>query len=120
MRTPSKSYWGGEGVRRLSPKELKEIPKVDIVLTHTRPAGVFPIDKDNIKGWLDRDYNLAYDLDKELSKITEVFEVLYKKNPKGFVHYYGHFHTSNIELFGVYKHQLLNINELIEHPVGYD
>ena len=114
-RTPSKGYWWNEIVPRLTEKELDKIPSdIDIVLTHTRPKGVFPVSKNNIWEWLDRDHNLEYDLDEELDRISEVFEVLYKRNLKGFTHYYGHFHMSNTEFIGKVKHQLLNIDELIE------
>ena len=114
-RTPSKGYWWNEIVPRLTEQELEQIPiGIDIVLTHTRPKGVFPVSKNNIKHWLDRDYNLEYDLDEELDRISEVFEVLYTQNLKGFTHFYGHFHMSNEEYIGNNKHILLNIDELIE------
>lgn len=114
-RTPSKGYWWNEIVPRLTEKELDKIPTdIDIVLTHTRPKGVFPISKDGIKGWMERDYNLEYDLDEELDRISEVFEVLYIRNLKGFTHFYGHMHMTNTEYIGNVKHRLLNIDELIE------
>jgi len=113
-RTPSKSYWWNEIVPDLPQQELDKIPKgIDIVLTHTRPQGIFPIDKNNIKLWLLRDKNLEYDLDFELDRITKVFDAINKKNTC-YTHYYGHFHMSNVEHFGDVKHQLLNIDELIE------
>ena len=113
-RTPSKDYWWNEIVPDLPQQELDKIPKgIDIVLTHTRPQGIFPIDKNNIKLWLLRDKNLEYDLDFELDRITKVFDAINKKNTC-YTHYYGHFHMSNVEHFGDIKHQLLNIDELIE------
>ena len=63
---------------------------------------------------MERDYNLEYDLDEELDRISEVFEWLYAKNLKGFTHYFGHMHMSNTEYIDNVKHQLLNIDELIE------
>jgi hypothetical protein len=98
----------------LPQQELDKIPKgIDIVLTHTRPQGIFPIDKNGIKLWLLRDKNLEYDLDFELHRITKVFDAINKKNTC-YTHYYGHFHMSKVEHFGDIKHQLLNIDELIE------
>ena len=114
-RTPSKGYWWNEIVPQLIDEELEKIPSdIDIVLTHTSPKGVFPVTQNNIQGWLARDYNLEYDLQIELDRITEVFDWLRAKNPDGFVHFYGHFHASNVEFIEEYKHQLLNIDELIE------
>ena len=113
-RTPSKSYWWNEMVPDLPQQELDKIPKgIDIVLTHTRPQGVFPIDKKGIEYWLLRDMGLDYDLGVELGRITKVFDTINKKNTC-YTHYYGHFHMSNVEHFGDIKHQLLNIDELIE------
>jgi predicted phosphodiesterase len=113
-RTPSKSYWWNEMVPDLPQQELDKIPKgIDIVLTHTRPQGIFPIDKNGIEHWLLRDRGLDYDLGVELGRITKVFDAINKKNTC-YTHYYGHFHMSNTEHFGDIKHQLLNIDELIE------
>jgi predicted phosphodiesterase len=113
-RVPSKTYWWNEMVPDLPQQELDKIPKgIDIVLTHTRPQGVFPIDKNGIEHWLLRDMGLDYDLGVELGRITKVFDAI-NKNNTCYTHYYGHFHMSNVEHFGDIKHQLLNIDELIE------
>ena len=113
-RIPSKSYWWNEMVPDLPQQELDKIPKgIDIVLTHTRPQGIFPIDKNGIEHWLLRDRGLDHDLGVELGRITKVFDAINKKNTC-YTHYYGHFHMSNTEHFGDIKHQLLNIDELIE------
>lgn len=115
LRTVGKSYWGGEMVKEPTTKMLEEIPSdIDIILTHTRPEGVFPVSKDGIKGWMERDMALENDLNIELSRITRVFNVISIKNPQEMKHFYGHFHTSNSEHINNIKHQLLNIDELIE------
>ena len=113
-REPTKSYWWNEIVTELTQEELDEIPsKLDIVLTHTRPLGVFPIGKDEIEGWLSRDKCLQHDLDVEALRINKVFDAINKKN-ECYTHYYGHFHTSNTEFIEGRKHQCLAINEVIE------
>jgi len=114
LRTPSKSYWWNEGMNALSTTQLDEIPVgLDIVITHTRPSGVFPINKNNIKSWLDRDMTLNKDLNNELNIITDLFQELNWKNEK-YQHFYGHFHMSNTEFIDGNIHKLLNIKEICE------
>tara|TARA_R110000803_G_scaffold206817_1_gene274328 strand:- start:1325 stop:2071 length:747 start_codon:yes stop_codon:yes gene_type:complete len=113
-RTPSKSYWWNEAVNRLSEHDLAGIPdNLDIVITHTRPKGVFPISKDNIKFWMEKDMSLERDLDIELDIISDIFDNINSKNPE-YQHFYGHFHTSNLDIIGDVKHKLLNIKEICE------
>lgn len=114
-RIPSKSYWWNEGVKALDEYQVGYIPSnIDIVITHTRPRGVFPVTKDGIEYWLLKDMALERDLDIELEVITDIFDALRSKNPQGFKHYYGHFHTSNFEKIGEVEHHLLDIDELKE------
>ena len=113
-RTPSKSYWWDEGVNSLSNSELDEIPNnIDIVITHTRPRGVFPVDKNNIEHWLLKDMGLDNDLEIELETISTIFNAINSRNTQ-YQHFYGHFHMSNTEYLHTNKHKLLNIKEICE------
>lgn len=113
-RTPNKSYWWNENVTALSAKDLADIPdNLDIVITHTRPQGVFPLDKRGIEYWLLKDMALDVDLDIELEVISDIFEEINAKNSE-YRHYYGHFHDSFTECIDDRWHNLLNICELRE------
>jgi hypothetical protein len=113
-RVPSKSYWWNEGVNRLNNSELDEIPgNIDIVITHTRPKGVFPVNKKGIEHWLLKDMGLDRDLDIELGVITDIFDTINNKN-KEYQHFYGHFHASNLDIIKGVRHKLLNIKEICE------
>jgi len=114
QRTPSKSYWWNEGVNRLSREELDEIPAdIDIVITHTRPRGVFPVSKNNIEHWLLKDMGLNRDLDIELDIISDIFTEINSVNSE-YQHFYGHFHMSNLDIIKGVRHKLLNIKEICE------
>ena len=113
-RTANRSYWWDEHFSIPSAKELAEIPNdLDVVVTHTRPTGVWPIDKNNIQYWLLRDMSLDRDLEVEGMNMKTMFDSI-KEDNKKFIHYYGHFHKSNTEFIGDVKHQALDIKELVE------
>ena len=114
QRIPGRSYWWNENVTALSAKDLALIPdNLDIVITHTRPQGVFPINKNGIEHWLLKDMALDGDLDIELGVISDIFEAINAKNSE-YRHYYGHFHDSYTECIDGRWHSLLNICELRE------
>ena len=113
-RTPSKSYWWNEAVTPLTNEQLDEIPTgIDIVITHTRPRGIFPIDKNNIGYWLQKDMALDRDLEIEIDHITDICNAITAKNAV-YKHFYGHFHMSNQEQVLGVDYRLLDIDEIIE------
>ena len=115
IRTEGRSYWTDEVFTRATMEEINEIPSdIDVIITHSRPDGVWPIDKSNIKDWLLEDMQLDYDIMKEAEDIKHLFDGIVSRSNKYIRHYYGHFHSSSIEHFDNITHQCLSINELIE------
>ena len=114
LRTPGKSYWYDEHFKVPTTEELSKIGDgIDIVLTHTRPIGVWPIDKTNIEYWLLKDMALDRDIEEEGFHMKRLIDSIKEDNPEC-LHLYGHFHKSNVEYHNGWKHQCLDINELIE------
>lgn len=113
QRTVGKSYWLDEKFVLPSLDERNKIGEVDVVITHTRPTGIWPIEKSAISHWIMKDSQLYYDLDWEADDMKTLFNTL-KSNNKSFKHFYGHFHSSKVEYDGEFKHQCLNIDELVE------
>ena len=113
QRTIGKSYWLDEKFVLPSLDERNKIGDVDVVITHTRPTGIWPVEKSSISHWIMKDNQLYYDLDWESNDMKILFDSL-KSNNTSFKHYYGHFHNSNVEYFGEYKHECLNIDQLVE------
>jgi hypothetical protein len=118
LRTQGKSYWSDESFKQLSGDQLAEIPvDLDIIVTHTRPIGIWPIDKSNIQHWLLKDMALDRDIEEEGTYVRRMFDSI-KENQDSFLHFYGHFHKSNKESFEFdgksYVHQCLDIDELVE------
>tara|TARA_B110000914_G_C15393246_1_gene413535 strand:- start:29 stop:841 length:813 start_codon:yes stop_codon:yes gene_type:complete len=117
-RTPGKSYWSDEAFKCLSAEKLAEIPNdLDIIITHTRPHGVWPVDKSNIQYWLLEDLSLYRDIEEEAAWMKQMFDSI-KEDNDSFLHFYGHFHNSNKESYEFdgkrYIHQCLDIDELVE------
>lgn len=117
-RIHGKSYWMDEKFKCLTKEQLDEIPNdLDIIITHTRPEGVWPVDKNNIEYWLLRDMGLERDLEIEGDYMKRMFDAIREKQ-NSYVHFYGHFHTSHEETFETenkrYVHRCLDIDELWE------
>lgn len=99
-------------------EELKGV-KIDIILTHTRPAGVFPYVKGGFNEWVLVDHQLYFDLNDEADMLLKMFNAITNSDTNSDTssdihHLYGHFHTSNTEYSKGVKHQCLGISELIE------
>ena len=118
LRTEGKSYWADEPFKCLSKSQLDEIPNdLDIIVTHTRPNGVWPTDKSGIEHWLLKDMGLYRDIEEEGSWMKDMFDSI-KEKQDSFLHFYGHFHESHKEHFEYdnkrFTHQCLDIDELVE------
>lgn len=112
------TYWYDEGFV-LDKEKLENLTGIDYVITHSSPKFVFPINDfsnvvDSHGPFVQRfawnDYGLKDDLNKERADLTEMWEILNKKNyiKKWF---YGHFHTSKEELVEATDFILLNCDE---------
>tara|TARA_R110000868_G_scaffold214309_1_gene464383 strand:- start:238 stop:1020 length:783 start_codon:yes stop_codon:yes gene_type:complete len=113
VRTQGDSYWSDEKFVLPSLDERNKIGEVDVVITHTRPTGVWPLEKLAIQHWIMKDSQLYYDLDWESGDMKTLFDTL-KSNNTSFKHFYGHFHSSKVEYLGEFKHQCVGIDELVE------
>ena len=108
-----KLYWFDEPFY-LDKEKISNIENIDVVITHTAPEWCYP---DNRQGFGDfvesfsyQDSNLLSDLKNERDLVTEMFRLLKDKSLVK-LHYYGHFHSSEITLNGMTFHCLLNIDE---------
>jgi UDP-2,3-diacylglucosamine pyrophosphatase LpxH len=105
-RTEGVSYWKDETVEYK--KEL--LQKVDILITHTAPSWCFPKSfNEMVYGWANEDSFLLNELTHERYMLDEIFKKCLPKH-----HYYGHFHSSQMENINGCIHRLLNIDELLE------
>lgn len=102
-------------------EKLNEIKDIDIVVTHTAPDFVYPVNKNNnwppvVAQFFPEDPGLANDLIEERALLTEFYNIVTKNNPNITHHIYGHFHTHNIDVVGNCTHICLEINQLYEIP----
>lgn len=111
-------YWYDENFV-LDREKTKEFRGIDIVVTHTAPDFVHPVNTGNnwppiVKQFIDDgDTLLPKDLMEEREQVTEFYNILKKNN--NITHYfYGHFHTNKINCFGQTTFKLLDINEMYE------
>ena len=115
LRTPGKSYWWDEEFKCPLGPGLAEIGgDIDIVLCHTRPAGQYPFEKTNVQRWLLKDMSLSVDIDREELAMKRLCDSIKEDNPDGVHFICGHFHFSHTGYDGPHKHQILDIDELIE------
>ena len=102
------SYWSDE-LFVLKP-ELVE--KCDVLITHSAPTWIGPIDKEGISSWCEKDptlWDLCY---KERKDHDELFRLA-----KPTMHYCGHFHSYHwVEMNGCYS-TILAIEQIKEHKL---
>ena len=115
------SYWENEvfvyDESRLL-ESLKSINKVDIVVTHSAPTRVFPVDLDSLVfEWMARDKTLHADILRDRSEHRKFMNHLIWRGLKPSFWYYGHFHRSRLQIHRGIVFKLLNINEFYEHPL---
>jgi len=102
------SYWSDE-LFVLKP-ELVE--KCDVLITHSAPTWIGPIDKEGISSWCEKDptlWDLCY---KERKDHDELIRLA-----KPTMHYCGHFHSYHwVEMNGCYS-TILAIEQIKEHKL---
>lgn len=82
---------------------------IDTVCTHTAPSICQPLTKDGIKGWIEVDSKLDYDLNNERDVCDKLLKWLSDNGHKVDKWYYGHFHFSNTEYINGIKFTLLDM-----------
>lgn len=106
------SYWPTE-VFVFDKEELNNIQNqgilIDTVCTHTCPSFCYPYTKDGIAMWVEKDERLSDDLHDERENCNKLLNWL-KANGHNITNwYYGHFHSSYVEIVDGIKYTLLNI-----------
>jgi Icc-related predicted phosphoesterase len=82
----------------------------DVLVTHSAPTWIGPIDKSGIQGFISKDENLWEECCKERLAVEQLFN---KSKPKK--SYHGHFHKSYQAYSNGCGATILDINEFIEH-----
>lgn len=111
----SRVTWWEDEVFILDEDKINGISGVDILITHSAPSNLPPINFDGnfpwvVKQFVPNDPNLLHDLINEREELTKLFDLL-KVNNNIKHHFYGHFHSSYNTQRGDCKHICLNINE---------
>ena len=106
IRKPNFSYWEDE-LFVLKPEFA--VP-CDVLITHSAPIWIGPVDKEGILGWCDRDEYLWRDCIKERDDHTELYRLANPK--KAFI---GHFHLPFSVDFRGCRARILAELEIIEH-----
>jgi len=114
-RTEGLNYWANEGVSPYDFEQLNQIDfsTVDIIVTHTSPAGFFPYaSTHDVFGRL-----LPQDAIEERNQMNVVLKDIIEKSSKGtdVYWYYGHFHDSVSGVYKNIKFRCLDISEFYEH-----
>ncbi len=114
---PNRFHWEDEKFV-LNEELAREIKNIDIVVTHTAPDFVYPVNGGKtwpnvVQQFIEEDENLGHELMEERALVTELYRILRKEN--NITHwFYGHFHTTKVEMYGNTNFMLLNINEFYE------
>lgn len=89
--------------------------KIDILVTHTAPTFCYPTGVNNlVYSFAVNDSTLLDDLTKERKLLTELFDYLKDTDNNITHHYYGHFHSDNVEWINDTKHVLIGINNFVD------
>lgn len=106
MRKLNVSYWEDETFV-LKPDFIVEC---DVLITHSAPIWIGPVDKQGILGWCDRDEYLWRDCMKERDDLTLLYKLA--KPKKAFC---GHFHEHFIANFDGCQARILGELEIVEY-----
>lgn len=108
-RTEGFNYWTDEGVDFSKWKTNKPVNKIDVLVSHSAPFNFYPYGAESkmVVSYCKEDPLLKEDLILERTFLKQVFDYC---NPAEC--YYGHFHDSNLDVFGETKCRLLDINEI--------
>ena len=110
IRKPNISYWEDETFVLKS----NFIVECDVLITHSAPIWIGPVDKDGILGWCDRDEYLWRDCMKERDDLTALYKLARPK--KAFC---GHFHQHFMVDFDGCRARILAELEIVEHKNEY-
>ena len=94
----------------LKEKELSEFTNIDILVTHTSPGFCFPFGMGKLPA---EDISLNHEVYEERTQMSRLVTLLLENN-KITNHYYGHYHSSNVDVNGELTHTCLSINEFKE------
>lgn len=113
-----KVTWWEDEVFILNENKISEISGIDILITHTTPSNLPPINADGnfpwvVKQFVPDDPNLLHDLINERKKLSELLLLLKDKNTIKY-HFYGHFHSNYKTLIDGCEHICLSINQFYE------
>lgn len=115
------SWWKDE-VFNYDEDKIKDLRNIDIVITHSSPAEVLPINSimnENmshgyiVEKFAENDTTLKNDLNTERRNISKLMLTLLENNNIK-TWYYGHFHNSKNQTYKNINFILLGINELYE------
>lgn len=111
-RTQGVNYWDKEFIV-FNEEVLRSIVGIDVVITHSSPAFVHPMDSSGLVKWYKHDNDLEEDIHKERSLLSDVYFIL--KQSSNIQHWcYGHYHDSNVEDFDNTRFRLLDVYEFYE------
>ena len=105
MRTPNKSWWEDE----FFVLDESRAEKCDVLITHTAPNWIGPIDKNGIAWYTERDASLWAECCEERSAMNRLIELTQPDQ-----HFCGHFHCSESAVNGKCISRILNENEIYE------
>jgi Icc-related predicted phosphoesterase len=105
MRTPNKSWWSDE----VFVLDESRAEKCDVLITHTAPNWIGPIDKIGIGWYTERDPNLWEECCAERLTMNRLIEITEPDQ-----HFCGHFHRSESAVNDKCISRILNENEICE------
>ena len=105
MRTPNKSWWQDE----IFVLDESRAEKCDVLITHTAPNWIGPIDKNGIAWYVERDASLWEECCAERLAMNCLIELTQPDQ-----HFCGHFHCSESAVNGKCISRILNENEIYE------
>jgi predicted phosphodiesterase len=100
------SYW----VDEIFIYDESKIVECDVLITHSTPTWLGPVDKDSISGWCAKDSTLWEECLDERKKHDRLFKLAKPKRS-----YHGHFHQSTVVDFDECWGTILDELEIKEH-----
>jgi predicted phosphodiesterase len=92
-RIENVSWWRNE-TPIYCEKHLENINKIDVIVTHSSPSFVWPVNKDGIRWWLLNDSKLEDDCTAERLVFDQIWEYVVKNKIKPKIWAYGHYHST--------------------------
>lgn len=113
-RQVGRDWWPDEAFQ-FNPDVIRATGKVDVVVSHTSPEGVFPLHFDPmVDSYIGEDPSLIEKLPAERRRVAEALAVIRESgNPSAW--YHGHFHKSHREIVEGALFACLGIGEFAYH-----